>query len=73
MVTRPRAARILIPADRRAPRERLETRSPFFLAQPAQPDARPRLLSFESDSFLDDFLEQTNNKKRTERESNEQI
>lgn len=56
MVTRPGAARILIPADRRAPRERLETRSPFFMAQPAQPDARPRLLSFESDSFLDDFL-----------------
>ena len=56
MVTRPGAARILIPADRHAPRERLETRVPFFLAQPALPEARPRLLSFASDGFLDDFL-----------------
>lgn len=56
MVTRSGAARILIPADRRMARERLETRAPYFLAQPALADTRPRLLSFESDSFLDDFL-----------------
>jgi hypothetical protein len=51
--------RLLIPARRRASRERLFATLPFFLRDPAadpqQPSAAP-LLSFESDTFVDDFL-----------------
>ncbi|MBL8459814.1 MAG: hypothetical protein JNM92_10670, partial [Zoogloea sp.] len=50
--------RLLVPADRAPSRERLLATEPFFLRNLAQvpPDAPPRLLSFESDSFMDDFL-----------------
>ena len=52
------AARLLIPADRHPSRERLRTSEPFFLRAPAAepPDAPPRILSFDSDRFMDDFL-----------------
>lgn len=58
MVSHGGAARILIPADRRATRERFETRPPFFAGPPAEEahGPRPRLLSFASEAFVDDFL-----------------
>ena len=58
MVTGAMGRRLLVPADRAPSRERLLATEPFFLRNLAQvpPDAPPRLLSFESDSFMDDFL-----------------
>lgn len=58
MVTGAVGRRLLVPADRAPSRERLLATEPFFLRNLAQvpPDAPPRLLSFESDSFMDDFL-----------------
>lgn len=58
MVSPGGAARILIPADRRATRERFETWPPFFVRPSADEvhDQRPRLLSFASEAFVDDFL-----------------
>lgn len=50
--------RLLIPAPRRATREVLRPVDPFFLRPPVgvPPLARPRLLAFESDRFIDDLL-----------------
>jgi hypothetical protein len=58
MVTRTLGARLLVPADRVPSRERLLVTEPFFLRTLDQepPDAPPRILSFESDSFMTDFL-----------------
>lgn len=58
MVTLAPGRRLLVPADRAPSRERLLTTAPFFLRDLAQvpAEAPPRLLSFESDSFMDDFL-----------------
>jgi hypothetical protein len=54
----PAARRLLVPANRPPSREHLFAAEPFFLrpsdAQPVA--ARPRILSFESDAFMDDFL-----------------
>ncbi len=58
MVTLAPGRRLLVPADRAPSRERLLATAPFFLRDLAQVPAEgpPRLLSFESDSFMDDFL-----------------
>lgn len=58
MVAKPPPARLLIPAQRRPSRERLLAAEPFFLRDLAQvpAEARPRILSFETDGFMDDFL-----------------
>lgn len=52
------AKRLLIPAPRRATREELRPVEAFFLrtASGVPPRAAPRLLSFESDRFIDDLL-----------------
>ena len=58
MVAKAPAARLLVPANRNPSREHLFAGEPYFLrptgALPV--DARPRILSFESDAFMDDFL-----------------
>lgn len=58
MVTKAPAARLLVPANRKPSWEHLFAAEPFFLrpagALPAE--AAPRILSFESDAFMDDFL-----------------
>lgn len=58
MVAKAPPARLLIPAQRRPSRERLLAAEPFFLRDLAQvpAEARPRILSFETDGFMDDFL-----------------
>jgi len=58
MVTKKPPTRLLIPADRRPSREHLLATQPFFLRDLAQvpQDSAPRILSFESDAFMDDFL-----------------
>ena len=58
MVSRAAGRRLLVPANRAPSRERLLATEPFFLRDLAQVpiEAAPRLLSFESDSFMDDFL-----------------
>lgn len=67
MVTGAMGRRLLVPADRAPSRERLLATEPFFLRNLAQvpPDAPPRLLSFESDSFMDDFLAVAGGKRPT--------
>lgn len=58
MVAKAPAARLLVPANRNPSREHLFAGEPYFLrpagALPAE--APPRILSFESDAFMDDFL-----------------
>lgn len=58
MVTTTAQARLLIPANRRPSRERLVATQPFFLRDIAQipEDSAPRILSFATDDFIDDFL-----------------
>lgn len=58
MVTKTPAARLLVPANRNPSREHLFAGEPYFLrpAGALPVDARPRILSFESDTFMDDFL-----------------
>lgn len=58
MVAKAPPARLLIPAQRRPSRERLLAAKPFFLRDLAQVpvEERPRILSFETDGFMDDFL-----------------
>lgn len=58
MVAKPPPTRLLIPAHRRPSRERLLAAEPFFLRDLAQVpvEAKPRLLAFETDAFMDDFL-----------------
>lgn len=62
MVAKAPPARLLIPAQRRPSRERLLAAEPFFLRDLAQvpaqvpTEAPPRILAFETDGFMDDFL-----------------
>ncbi len=58
MVAKAPAARLLVPANRNPSREHLFAAEPYFLRSTGAPpvDARPRILSFESDAFMDDFL-----------------
>jgi|GEM_PF-1676310 hypothetical protein len=58
MVSDASSARLLIPARRASSREELQATEPFFLPDPPplSTEAPPRLLSFESDRFMDDFL-----------------
>lgn len=58
MVTKAPAARLLVPANRLPSREHLFAGEPYFL-RPAgvlPAAAAPRILAFESDAFMDDFL-----------------
>ena len=50
--------RLLIPAQRPASREVLVPIAPYFLRDPAQVpvESDPRILAFETDSFMEDFL-----------------
>ena len=58
MVSKAPPARLLIPAQRRPSRERLLATLPFFLRNLAvvPVEAPPRILAFETDAFMDDFL-----------------
>ena len=58
MVAKASPTRLLIPAHRRPSRERLLATEPFFLRDLAQVpvEASPRILAFETDAFIADFL-----------------